>query len=190
MMSDPIQFERNFHTFDRHFGTLDVILINMSQIRYDVYTLKITIFGVILLLEQWGFEVEVRFVIDCSWVVLATGWQLAMVVSFMPTDTPGSPLYQLSLRLYKACFPYQPINKTTKSINWWRPSCGLQHRSSATEVWSPPLKYPWSFFIWRRNSVWKFPFLIDKFFKNLCCFILILRRMNLFNRIEERQDVF
>ena len=122
-----------------------------------------------------------------SWLGRFGHWLTAFTRPFnLSTTIPFTLPSQLSCEGFTGLSFLSNNKQNQKSINLWRPSCGLHEGTSPTEVCSPLLKYPRSISIWRRNSFYKFPFLIDNFFKILCCFFIVLRRMNLFNPIWER----
>ena len=143
---------------------------NVSQIRYDVNTLKIKIARVILFLERWGFEVGVRFVMDRCWAVSAT-----VLTGFQPPSTiVPDPLHLFLITSNKAlqCFSYQPKQTKKNQSILWRLGC-LHNETSPTELWSALLKYPGSISIWRRNSFWSFSVFHRQF---RLWFVLFFRR--------------
>ena len=87
-----------------------------------------------------------------GWVVLTTEW-------IEQTDGPTGTLTSWPL-LVTLTFPMKALQgflfltkqQKTKTINLCEDPCGPHDWASATDITSPPLKYPSSIFIWRRGS--------------------------------------
>mgnify|MGYP004689893351 CR=1 FL=1 len=100
------------------------------------------------------FRRSTSFCDACGWVVLTTDWNewTAVQTSFLPS-TP-SLLHVSYKRLYKAFSPKQPNNQNKKQSIFLKTLLSSGVVKSDCEL-SPPLKYPWSIFIWRRGRSWK-----------------------------------
>ena len=101
---------------------------------------------------------------------------------FLPLDYPNMAL--------QGFLPYQPTNKTTKTINFsWRLCC-LHVSSSPTELEVPRLNSPALFSFGGEAHLEIFPLLVDKFSKNLRCFFNVLRRIGMDKSEMDRVIVF
>ena len=97
---------------------------------------------------------------------------------------------QILWRLYKAFFPIKP--QTTNKNNQFCEDLPVVFTREQVRLRSevPRLNTPGLFPFGGEAHLELFPIFVDKFSTNLCFFFIVLRRMNLFNRIWERQGVF
>ena len=111
-----------------------------------------------------------------------------------PRSTPCfSPLDPFSSScllewLYKALCSYQ-TNKNKINQLCWRLGC-LHGSSSLTEPQVPCLNTPALFSFGGEAHLEMFPLFVDSFYKNLCCFFVVLRRMDMTKSEMDRVIVF